>query len=454
MRLTAPTSGRHARRGSVVVVVLWSIGIAAVLGTALQVFAFRAANLGSSTVHEVQARWAARAGVENAIATLALHTQDPWPDDAFAIVRDLDRISFLDLGAATYEVVHHSARVDVNGPFDESSKVNFNRQQPFVVYELLEDISPDQIAGLVDWTDADDEPSLFGAEADYYLAQGLYQPRNAPFRSLPELELVAGIWPEFVRGEDTNLNHRRDPNEDDRTRSLPDDDGDGWLDGSWSRVITVSSLDDGATDSGQPRIHLKRADPLVLQDRLGVDELQADRLKAFGRGETNELWQLIGLPLSTIGDDGTIGGAQPPADPSQPVAGPLDDQQLRAVLAECTVRPLFDRRPGRVNINTAAPDLVRDICELAGFDESVADELLYVRNGTPEGFTSEVQFADLRAEVTPEDLQLLASIFTVRSNVYRISSVGRSSSSGTEVEIICLVDRSTVPVRILEYRER
>ena len=118
------------------------------------------------------------------------------------------------------------------------------------------------------------------------------------------------------------------------------------------------------------------------------------------------------------------------------------------------MRPLFDRRPGRVNINTAAPDLVRDICELAGFDESVADELLYVRNGTPEGFTSEVQFADLRAEVTPEDLQLLASIFTVRSNVYRISSVGRSSSSGTEVEIICLVDRSTVPVRILEYRER
>jgi hypothetical protein len=440
------------RRGSVIVVVLWSLGIAAVIGTALQVFAFRAANLGGSTLQEIQARWAARAGVENMIATLALNTEEPYPDDAFAIVRDLDAISFLELGDAAYEISHHSARVDVNGPFDESSKVNFNRQQPFLVYELMDDITPDQIEPLIDWTDEDDEPGLFGAEADYYLAQGLYQPRNGPFRSLAEMELVAGVWPEFVRGEDSNLNSRRDANEDDRARTLPDDNGDGWLNGEWSRVLTVSSLDDGATDSGFPRIHLKRADPIELQDRLGVDELQAERLIAFGRNEANELWQLIGLPLAGIDDQGNVGA--PGGDPETPQAAPLDDLQLRAVLAECTMRPLFDRRPGRVNINTAAPELVRDICEFAGFDESVADELLFVRNGTPEGFTSEIQFADIRADVTPEDIQLLASIFGVRSNVYRISSVGRSFASGTEVEIICLVDRSTVPVRILEYRER
>ena len=438
---------------------IWSIGIAAIIGTALQVFAFRAANLGSSSVQEIQARWAARAGVENAIATMALHTTEPWPEDAFTIVRDLDAISYLELRDAAYEVLHHSARLDVNGPFDESSLVNFNREQPFIVWELLDDVSPDQVQAIIDWTDEDDEPGLFGAESDYYLAQGLYEPRNGPIRSLAELELVAGVWPDFVRGEDANLNRRRDPNEDDRARSLPEDDGNGSLDGEWSRVLTVSSLDDGATDSGLPRIHLRRADPLELEERLGVDRAQADRLIAFGRNPENELWQLIGLPLASIGDDGAIGGGgggDGEGEDGEPVveAEPLDDRQLRAVLAECTMRPLFDRRPGRINVNTAAPELIRDVCELAGFDESVADELLFVRNGTPEGFTSEIQFADLRAELAPADVQLLASIFTVRSNVYRVSAVGRSLASGTEVEIIALVDRSTVPVRILEYRER
>ena len=47
---------------------------------------------------------------------------------------------------------------------------------------------------------------------------------------------------------------------------------------------------------------------------------------------------------------------------------------------------------------------------------------------------------------------LLRSLNT-RSNVFRISSIGTSEVSGLEQEIICLVDRSTIPVRIIEYRE-
>ena len=39
--------------------------------------------------------------------------------------------------------------------------------------------------------------------------------RNGFYRSVAELELVAGIWGDFVRGEDRNLNGRMDPNEND-----------------------------------------------------------------------------------------------------------------------------------------------------------------------------------------------------------------------------------------------
>ena len=56
---------RHrARRGSVVVVVVWAVAIAAVLVAATQIVTFRQAVVGRETLARVQARWAARAGVE------------------------------------------------------------------------------------------------------------------------------------------------------------------------------------------------------------------------------------------------------------------------------------------------------------------------------------------------------------------------------------------------------
>jgi len=41
----------------------------------------------------------------------------------------------------------------------------------------------------------------------------------------------------------------------------------------------------------------------------------------------------------------------------------------------------------------------------------------------------------------------------VVGNVYTISSRGRAESTGLEVEILATVDRSSLPLRILEYRE-
>ena len=57
------------------------------------------------------------------------------------------------------------------------------------------DMSEDQYAALRDWIDEDDEPTMFGAESDYYDANYNYSPRNEPLRSITEMELVAGMWP-------------------------------------------------------------------------------------------------------------------------------------------------------------------------------------------------------------------------------------------------------------------
>ena len=313
---------------------------------------------------------------------------------------------------------------------------------------MLEDISFDQAAAIQDWMDEDDEPGLGGAEVDYYRATSGVQPRNGPLHSILELELIAGVWNDYVRNEDQNHNGRLDPNENDGDLTPPNDLADDILDMGWSGILTVYSVDFGATDSGLPRIHLRRAEDGQLEDRCGVSTEQAEILIAFGRHEDNSLLDLITTPISEINADGTIAGA--PVNEEMP---DLTDDQLLALLNETRVLPLFDRRPGRVNVNTASTYLIEDMCEARGLPLEIAEEIVYLRSSQPQGIVSELEFRDMRG-VTEEYLPMLLDMFGTRSNVFVIASRGRAGENGPESEIIAVVDRSTVPVRILEYREQ
>jgi hypothetical protein len=107
-----------------------------------------------------------------------------------------------------------------------------------------------------------------------------------------------------------------------------------------------------------------------------------------------------------------------------------------------------------MNINTVPAPLLREILEEGmSLDEAITDEILYLRDSQPEGI---VYLGDLKRIPTLNSsiLDQLSARFTTTSNVFTISSRGRSAASGLEVEIVAVVDRSTVPVRILEYREQ
>jgi len=238
--------------------------------------------------------------------------------------------------------------------------------------------------------------------------------------------------------------------------------------------LTCYSVSGGATESGEPRLYLKKATAKDLQDRLDVNAVQADALVAFGKTATNVLTDLLVTPLTgatggksttprsgaggTGGDtsgNGSGNGGRQSKQPQQPQGGipALNDKQLRAVLAECTMEDPVDRAPGKMNINTVSTDMLRDIVAYLGLDESIADEIIYMRESRPQGIVSLVDLKDIK-NITPEDLRTVSRIFDTSSNVFTISSRGRSSASGVEVEIVAVVDRSTVPVRILEYREQ
>lgn len=441
------------RRGSVIIVVLWAIAIAAFVASAIQLSAYRQAALGRDTLQRVQARWAARAGLENAISTLAIHTENPAPYDAFAIISDLAHIAAGDYHGASYKVLYDADGKIWGGPLDEHARLNLNGAS-LNLLDVLEDMTPDVAAAIRDWRDDDDDPGMFGAEDDYYLSMANpYEPRNGAFRHVAELELVAGIWGDFVRGEDWNLNNRKDPNEDDGARTTPDDVPDGYLETGWAGRLTVHSVDGGATASGLPRIYLRRADPAEVMDRCGLDTIeQAERLIEFGQNDENRLEQLIrtGLGGTAGGGGSAAGGASDPTD--EDAERDLSDDQLRAILAETSVRPLYERMPGRINLNTASYDLLTDLMEILGINPIIADEIIYMRDSRAEGVTSILDLQDI-PNMTPTLLETLAQIFTTSSNVYTVSSRGRSVS-GMEFEIIAVVDRSSLPVRIVEYREQ
>jgi hypothetical protein len=74
-----------------------------------------------------------------------------------------------------------------------------------------------------------------------------------------------------------------------------------------------------------------------------------------------------------------------------------------------------------------------------------------LRQSRAEGITSIVDLLEVR-RIQPETLSGLSPLLDVTGWTFSITSRG-TSENGQEVEIHAVVDRSSLPVRILEYRE-
>ena len=443
--------------GSATIVVLWSIAIAAIIVAATQMVTWRTATLGRSSIGRVQARWAARAGVERIIATLAWNTENADPDDPMALFRDLEYDWSGSVETGSWDIRHVEEGLDLKGPLDLHSRININSATKVQLLELP-DMSLDTADAILDWMDEDDEVQGIGAEADFYEGRDMgYIPRNGPMRSIAELELVAGAWPDYVRGEDWNLNDRLDPNEDDGDTAAPTDDRDGELDPGWSGYLTARSVDSPLGLSGYPRVDLRSASVDELLDLLPVDDRQAEALVEYGTSENAsmgallvvELGELIGAPSSSSGrSTGRSFGRNNTQGP-EPVT-PLSEEQLRAIFAECTMTDYSGPYlpPGRINLNTAGPEVLRIVF---GGDSGIADSVMALRQSRAEGITSIVDLLDVR-RVQSETLSGLSSQLDVTGWTFSVSSRG-TSENGQEVEIHVVLDRSSLPVRILAYRE-
>jgi DNA uptake protein ComE-like DNA-binding protein len=459
----------RARRGVVTLTVVWAIAIAAVIVAATQVLAYRQASIGRETLGRTQARWAARAGVETMIALMEWYTLAPDPEDPQAMARELEAAAIGSVETGSWDIRHFMDGQEWAGPLDEHAKLNINLANKAVL-QNLPNMTLDVVDSILDWRDEDDEVQGLGAESSYYRNRGFpYEPRNDDLRSIAELELVAGAWPQSVRGEDWNLNGRLDPNEDDGKASLPDDRPDHRLDAGWSALLTASSRASPNGVSGEERLNLARTTPAELIERTGVDEQQASALITYARGSNATMGQLLATPLGQLGNRrgaapanpggtsattgrSTVGRTSGTTSGTTGGARSLEPRQLRAVMNECTIldsRGTANATAGKVNLNSASRTLLREVLML---EPRFAESILTRRSGRAEGITSLADLVDLPG-VTQAQLITLAQSADVVSSVYTISSRGRSASSGVEAEMVVMVDRSSVPARILEYRE-
>ena len=421
-------------------VVVWAISICALIVGSLLVFSGRQSMLGVETLDDIRARWTARAGMESTIAVMAYHTVEPEPQNALAMILEME-------GVASGQTKHGSWSISHNdldgqswgGPMDEHSKLNVNGDGRGYLAVIFSPLSWGVSPAIEDWLDEDDDPRDLGVEKDYYLSlDARYEPRNDAIWHVAEMELIAGLDPSDIRGEDWNLNNRLDPNEDDGEGSMPDDEPDGVLDAGWSGYLTASSVDGGATASGLPRIYFPLTSIAELVERLQINEAQADSLLTMAQADGFVLESLISTPLE--GSENDEGDA---------AIEPLQDWQIQAIFDETATSPAHQPNVGKLNINTVSRRLLMDMYEGR---EDMVESILSMRFNRAEGITGIMDLREM-PEMTDDLLEELAMTFTTRSNIFTISSRGQSGSSGAECEIITTVDRSTVPVRILEYRE-
>lgn len=285
MRIGPPNGGS----GSVLIIVLWVtfglVSMAIYFAHSMNLEMRTAANRVAAVEAEQVANGAARYA---ALLLSTMETNGVLPDPSrYASEEGLvGSGAFWFLGRGQER---DRATTPVYGLVDEAARLNVNT----ATREMLESLPAmtTELAGaIIDWRDADSDPTDSGAEDEVY--QRLNPPRrakNGRFETLEELRLVQGATPWVLFGEDANLNGILDPNENDGDLSPPIDDRDGQLDAGILEYLTVYSRESAYRTNGEPKLNV--AQPQAAQ-QLGeylVEKLGQDRA-----GQVRQ--RLVGAP--------------------------------------------------------------------------------------------------------------------------------------------------------------
>jgi DNA uptake protein ComE-like DNA-binding protein len=423
------------------------VAVVAVMLVSIQIASFRQAASGREALARVRAHWAARAGIETVIAKVQGQTRTASPVSTVALLSSIAAEPEGTVGDATWRVEHTDDNGTLQpGVFDPHTRINVNLMTADDLM-LLPDMTEEVSQAIVDYVDADEDARPSGAEAETYgTLEHSYKPRNAPIRSLAELDLVYGVQPGYVRGADTDLNgivtnrERTGGDASARTASVAES--------GWSAYLTASSSTTGLTPLGEPRVDLTATDAGTLQGLLGVNTTQADAIIAAARASGATIETFLRSSLTDLATAAAqANGQQIPANRRPP---DLTRDQLILLYDSCSIGPATSTKPGKLNINTCSRDILDYFATL---DRTLADEIIEYRDRTSGEMTSIVELLDIPG-LSRAQLASLAARFDVASTVFIATSRGRDPGTGIEVEMIAEIDRSTMPVTIRSLRVR
>lgn len=219
--------------GFALVLVLWVLSLLTIMAGSFALTMRREAGIVAGSSNNAQATAIAESGL--AIAELMLMHPDQiqrWRTDG-----------------SIYQIDYAGSRVRIR-LLSEAGKVDVNSADQTLLQQLMihapvdEEAQTRLVNAILDWRDADDLVHIEGAEKEEYQDAGLsYSPRNKPFQSIEELQLVLGMNEQVSK----------------------------WLES----LVTVYS--------GQPKIDLNQAAKEVLQTLPGVDAALIDEYIAARR---------------------------------------------------------------------------------------------------------------------------------------------------------------------------
>lgn len=178
---------KRSQRGVALLVVMWACTLLAILLGGYAALAHTEGLQASYQFQQTRAHYAAEAGIMRAIYALQVpNIPDRWVADG-----------------RMYPFVFEDAKVAVS-VVSESGKVDLNASTPDVLTNLFRNVGVDpQHAGaiaqaIVDWRSFPMGQQQASQRSAVYAAAGRdYGPRNGPFASVEELQMVLGMTPDL-----------------------------------------------------------------------------------------------------------------------------------------------------------------------------------------------------------------------------------------------------------------
>jgi len=242
----------------------------------------------------IQAHYLALAGIEKAKALLyndmrernrsrKNHTGDLYDDP-----QDFRGVKF---GRGQFSIFRQGREEEggniIYGLSDEESRLNVNYAAAEELAKLP-GMSPDIVAAILDWRDADHNISPGGAEAEYYTTVSPpYLPRDGAIQTTRELLMVRGISPEILLGGGEDFPDLEEQESGSTSSGQPQ------ADHGWSDLLAVDGWVANVNAAGEDRVNVQNADEKTLSGVPGISQEIARAIVSY-RGQ-NKLESLADL---------------------------------------------------------------------------------------------------------------------------------------------------------------